>query len=66
MGAIADSVCIRRTCQKHPKLLHRQENAVMQVGKKTEGDMIDPEPERKEGFAIATFDLEDIRWQRAR
>ena len=38
----------------------------MQLGKKTSGDMIDPEPERKEGFATATFDLEAIRWQRAR
>ena len=38
----------------------------MQLGKKTSGDMIDPEPESKEGFATATFDLEAIRWQRAR
>ena len=38
----------------------------MQIGKKTSGDMIDPTPERKEGFATATFDLEAIRWQRAR
>lgn len=38
----------------------------MQIGKVTEGDMIDPEPERKQGFALVKFDLEAIRWQRAR
>jgi hypothetical protein len=38
----------------------------MQIGKKTEGELIDITPERKEGFACATFDLEAIRWQRAR
>ena len=37
-----------------------------QVGKKTEGDTIDVHPDRKEGVATATFDLEEIRWQRAR
>jgi hypothetical protein len=42
------------------------ESGLLQVGKTTEGDMIDPQPERKEGFASATFDLEAIRWQRAR
>ena len=38
----------------------------MQIGKKTEGEMIDTNPEKKEGFATATFDLEANRWQRAR
>lgn len=38
----------------------------LQIGKKTEGELIDLTPERKEGFATATFDLEAIRWQRAR
>ena len=28
--------------------------------------MIDPHPERKEGFAVVKFDLEEVRWQRAR
>ena len=28
--------------------------------------MIDPHPERKEGFAVVNFDLEEVRWQRAR
>lgn len=28
--------------------------------------MIDTNPEKKEGFEIATFDLEANRWQRAR
>lgn len=37
-----------------------------QIGKKTEGEFIDLTPERKETFATATFDLEAIRWQRAR
>lgn len=37
-----------------------------QIGKKTEGEFIDLTPERKEAFATATFDLEAIRWQRAR
>ncbi|EIE19286.1 putative carbon-nitrogen family hydrolase putative [Coccomyxa subellipsoidea C-169] len=36
-----------------------------QIGKKTEGELIDLTPDRKEGFAVATFDLEAIRWQRA-
>ena len=38
----------------------------MQIGKKTEGEMIDLHPEKKEGFEVATFDLEALRWQRAR
>jgi len=38
----------------------------MQIGKKTDGEMIDPKPERKEGFTLAKFDLEAIKWQRAR
>jgi hypothetical protein len=37
-----------------------------QIGKKTEGEHIDPHPERVEGVALATFDLESLRWQRAR
>ena len=38
----------------------------VQIGKKTDGEMIDPHPERKEGFAVVKFDLEAVRWQRAR
>lgn len=38
----------------------------VQIGKKTEGELIDLTPDRKEGFGVATFDLEAIRWQRAR
>ena len=50
----------------HWRFLFVYEPGLLQVGKKTEGDMIDPQPERKEGFATATIDLEAIRWQRAR
>ena len=37
-----------------------------QIGKKTEGDLIDPKPDRVEAVAIFTFDLDDIRGARSR
>ena len=53
------------------KIIFQQEpkqgvHVCVQIGKKTEGELIDLTPDRKEGFAVATFDLEAIRWQRAR
>lgn len=38
----------------------------LKVGKQTEGELIDPNPLREEGVALATFDLDENRTQRAR
>lgn len=40
--------------------------SAMQIGKQTEGDLIDPKPDRHEGVAVYSFDLDDIRGTRAR
>jgi len=46
-------------------MLHQGE-VCPQIGKKTDGEHIDPHPDCVEGVAVATFDLEALRWQRAR
>lgn len=38
---------------------------VAQVGKRTEGEHIDPKPAKEEGFVTATFDLEQLQQKRS-
>ena len=59
---LKDPYCLVEDLMSVQQLQH----FTMQIGKKTEGEMIDHDPERKEGFELATFDLEALRWQRAR
>lgn len=44
-------------------------NAILcwdQIGKKFEGELIDMHPEAKEGVAVATVDLDEMNFTRAR
>jgi hypothetical protein len=38
----------------------------LQIGKKTEGELIDLNPEKPEGVSLAEVDLDEINFTRAR